>query len=509
MDFEKQALSITLIFAALFIASLMLVILDSFQAAAIAFVMMIFLAIAFKYPRIGLWVFLIYLPFSGTITYSIGNVYQAVGSSVAYNREYFLFHLAKDALYISALFAIVFSRDFFTKILPKLKPFAIAVVFLLLTSLLTLIIVNIPQELNSSDREHPLLMGIIGLKVLIGYIPLTVCAYFAIGDRKDFFFLNRLQGILILICCSLCFVQYFLLLTNICPGNINLTGRAIRQATLQARCFFGGSLLYNPELGLIRLPGTFVSPWHWGWFLISSTFFSYALSFSDPKRIWRMVGWTSNGLLLSTAVISGQRIALILVPVIFLILLILTEKNKQQLAIKLAIIFVVGIFVANHLPIVENRIDRFIDRWNYTPPLEFIKTQFKWVINHQLEWLGNGLGKATSGARRFGSIKLIETYYPMILYEVGILGVIAFLTVVSTLTAITFQAYRSIKNKFLRRWSICIWVFILFISYNTYYYPLAVDPVAVYYWFFAGVLLKLPELDLQVSLVEVKQSQEI
>jgi hypothetical protein len=42
-------------------------------------------------------------------------------------------------------------------------------------------------------------------------------------------------------------------------------------------------------------------------------------------------------------------------------------------------------------------------------------------------------------------------------------------------------------------------VFVLFISYNTYYYPLAVDPVEVYYWFFAGVLLKLPKLDDRVG----------
>jgi hypothetical protein len=41
------------------------------------------------------------------------------------------------------------------------------------------------------------------------------------------------------------------------------------------------------------------------------------------------------------------------------------------------------------------------------------------------------------------------------------------------------------------------------ISYNTYYYPLDVDPVAVYYWFFAGIALKLPELDrLEPILIE-------
>jgi hypothetical protein len=39
----------------------------------------------------------------------------------------------------------------------------------------------------------------------------------------------------------------------------------------------------------------------------------------------------------------------------------------------------------------------------------------------------------------------------------------------------------------------------LFISYNTYYYPLDVDPVAVYYWFVAGMILKLPLLDQQTA----------
>ncbi|MEO0844616.1 MAG: hypothetical protein AAF063_38015, partial [Cyanobacteria bacterium J06643_5] len=48
----------------------------------------------------------------------------------------------------------------------------------------------------------------------------------------------------------------------------------------------------------------------------------------------------------------------------------------------------------------------------------------------------------------------------------------------------------------------------LFISYNTYYYPLDVDPVAVYYWFFAGVLFKIPEIDKQERLKE-EQGQEL
>ena len=42
-----------------------------------------------------------------------------------------------------------------------------------------------------------------------------------------------------------------------------------------------------------------------------------------------------------------------------------------------------------------------------------------------------------------------------------------------------------------------MWVFVAFISFNPYYYPLDVDPVGVYYWLAAGIVLKIPELERQ------------
>ena len=93
---------------------------------------------------------------------------------------------------------------------------------------------------------------------------------------------------------------------------------------------------------------------------------------------------------------------------------------------------------------------------------------------------------------------MIETYYPKLIYELGV-GTLAFLGVVTALTVSTFKAYRSLKDKDLRSYGASFWVFILFISYQTYYYPLDVDPVAIYYWIFAGLLLRLPEIDKQES----------
>ncbi len=147
--------------------------------------------------------------------------------------------------------------------------------------------------------------------------------------------------------------------------------------------------------------------------------------------------------------------------------------------------------------VVQERTDSFISRWNASPPQDFIIQQFEENWKNVDGILGSGLGRATNSTRTMGRTKLVETYYPKVLYEVGIFGVLAFLALVTSLTIIGFKTYRSIKNRNFRSYGAALWVFILFISYNTYYYPLDVDPVAVYYWFFAGVLFKLPELEKQ------------
>ncbi|NEP81907.1 MAG: hypothetical protein F6K17_17530 [Okeania sp. SIO3C4] len=63
---------------------------NSFQVGFFSAVIFFCLGFAYKYPRKALWEFLIYLPFSGTVTYWIGN-----GST--------LFIFLKDALYFPAL----------------------------------------------------------------------------------------------------------------------------------------------------------------------------------------------------------------------------------------------------------------------------------------------------------------------------------------------------------------------------------------------------------------------
>ncbi len=468
------------------------------KVATVVFVITFITILSYKYQRKALWLFLIYLPFGGTVTYAVasGNV---------------LFQLAKDSFYIPSLLALVqkCQKKRLPIVLPKqLKP---TLVILLTIALLTLLLINGYQEFfDRQENDHPIAVGLVGLKVLMGYIPLITCAYYLIRTKKELLFLTRMHLILAIICCGLAFVQYYFLVTGRCEGTRNLAGDLLYKANINARCFVGGSLLYSPEQGVIRLPGTLVAPWQWGWFLIANAFFTYATAFNDPSRFWRLGGLIGMATVFVSALISGQRIAMALVPIVTIILLILTGQItdlKRFIPIALGLSLILGIGLLMYPDLVQERITSFIGRWNASPPSEFIAEQTEFTSKQQNGLFGHGLGRATNSARSLGQGALIETFYPKLFYEIGPLGVVAFLALVTALTVITFKAYRSVKDRELRSFGASFWVFILIISYNTYYYPLDVDPVAVYYWFFAGVILKLPEIERQENPSNIPQQK--
>ncbi|MHC5615587.1 MAG: hormogonium polysaccharide biosynthesis protein HpsL [Nostoc sp.] len=490
---ELISLLTTATFGGVFVG-ILLFFLAGIKAAVPGVLGIIIMSVSYKYPRQALYAFIIYVPIGGTITYYLGNSP--------------ILQLAKDAFYVPALIGLwqTCRKQGLPLIIPQ--GIKIPLYIVLGCSLLTLLFINGGQQFNppisglleKGPPEIPLGMGILGLKVFLGYVPLIGCAYYLIRDKRDFLFLSRLQIALILICCVLGFIQYFLLITGVCQGTRGLEGDALFRATVEARCYFGGALVYSPDEGVIRLPGTFVAPWQWAWFLISGTFFTFATGFTDPSPIWRLVGLGSLVTVFLNAVISGQRIALALVPICFGILLLLTGQIgnlKRFIPIGVGLALIVGIAIVTNPVLVQERTESFTGRWDASPPQDFIIQQFEENWKNVDGPLGSGLGRATNSARVMGKTKLVETYYPKLLYEVGIIGVLAFLGLVTSLTIIGFKTYRSIKNRNFRSYGAALWVFILFISYNTYYYPLDVDPVAVYYWLFAGVLFKLPELDKQ------------
>ena len=139
----------------------------------------------------------------------------------------------------------------------------------------------------------------------------------------------------------------------------------------------------------------------------------------------------------------------------------------------------------------------FRSRWNTSPPDVFIQNQINFALDNQGGILGRGLGKGTVSTRIFGPTSLIETFHAKLFFELGIVGFLAFMVFVTNLVILAFKSFWSVRDRSLRSFGSSFWVFILIISYLPYWYPLDTDPVAVYYWLFAGIIFKLPEIEKQ------------
>jgi cell division protein FtsW (lipid II flippase) len=212
------------------------------------------------------------------------------------------------------------------------------------------------------------------------------------------------------------------------------------------------------------------------------------------------------------AVVCGQRLAFLGVPVLTLVMAILTGqilriKRFIPAALGLGILSFVGFSFINP-DFIQQRIDSFVGRWNQAPPHQFFLNQFDFAIRY-LRLLGHGVGKATNSTRIFGDTTLVETFHPKVLHEIGLLGFIAFMVFVTHIVIVTFQKYRSLKDSTLYNFASGFWVFIFVISYMPYWYPLDTDPVCVYYWLFIGVLLKLPLIDQQEQERKAMQSEAV
>ncbi len=488
--------------------------------------------LSYLYPRKALWAFLVYLPFGGTITYWLGE-----GN--------LLFQLAKDIFYIPALIGLIVEcrKKGLPFIIPRQLAYSLGLV--LFFALLTLVFVNgynqffLPDcdSLSISERfvkdeggqfilnenqkvllatckqDNPLLQGLYGLKIFLGYVPLIFCTYYLIKDKKTLFFLGRLLVVLCLICCLLGLAQYWMLKTGRCASTSDLgaSGDRLFKATLQGKCLVGGALLYTPEQGVIRLPGTFVSPWHWAWFLSANAGISFAVAFCDPAFLWRISGVVSLGLVFINSIICGQRQAIAFVPLIVSVLLISTGqlanfKRSIVTILGISIFLFVGLSSLNPT-FIQERVNSFVGRWNQAPPQQFIIGQFEYAISQQKGYLGRGLGTATNSARSFGPIAFLETYYPKLWYEIGPFGLLAFIILTTHLTYLSFKTTWSIKDKAIRNFATCFSVFIPIMGYFTFWYPLDTDPVNVYYWLFAGTIFKCGEVDKQEQKAKASQPE--
>ena len=115
-------------------------------------------------------------------------------------------------------------------------------------------------------------------------------------------------------------------------------------------------------------------------------------------------------------------------------------------------------------------------------------------------WFGHGTGTNTGSARyaleRPEFFRAIENYYAKTAYELGALGLVLLVAVFIALLVLGFRTLKRLRDPGLRATAAALLGFLIVAMLCSFKaWLLDLDPVNVYFWFFAGVLASLPALD--------------
>jgi hypothetical protein len=351
------------------------------------------------------------------------------------------------------------------------------------------------QAFNPALPNH--LVGVIGIKVWLFYVPLFLLGYHLVRSREEVFRLFGLMSVLALVPALIGILEAALIYGGYDNAVYRMYGDAADAAT-QNRVQFeiaGGSLR--------RIPSTFSSFYQYYLFLASMIAVSYA--WWRGAATTRVPGWLRAAvwLLLLTAVfVMGQRGAFVFVPLLVVLLVLLDRRPENRLslrrAVPVALVVAAALALAAVLGVVSHTVETLEGEFG-----DVVVTSAREAVSET--WVGLGAGIDSTGSRyAFGEDeaapgvngKFHEGWYVKAYLELGVLGLAIVLAFLGTIAVRGIQAHLQLERQKIgvisaAIVSLLIWTLI----YNVKAQYMDFDPLNVYFWLLAGILVKLPSLE--------------
>jgi len=338
------------------------------------------------------------------------------------------------------------------------------------------------------------LVGLIGLKVWLLYMPLCILAYHLVNTREGLTRLVRIVLLISLIPFLFGILQAILVyrgydhLAYMLYGN---RAAAVSQNFAQFG-FLGGGFLR-------RLPSVFQSTTQYYGYVISMLPLAAAVWMIKKSGTRNHLGIFLVVLVSLAGFLSGIRRAFLLIPAFWLLFSLFLAKvsniTRSMIVIVIAILVTLNI-LGTHLSALYEPIGELTVHYSRTTVagdfIDAIKTAP----------LGRGTGMDTNPAR-YGLADssafrwLSENYYAKAVYELGIVGFVILVVLFLTILRKGWSGYRVLRDPVLRTFSAAFLAYFAVIMIDcTKAQPLDIDPLNVYFWVFAGLSAKLISLDL-------------
>ncbi len=424
--------------------------------------------------RRGFYGLLAYLPFAGAVTLALYPWKAPL--------------LFKDVLFVLPLYI-----GFFTRLslgreslhgLPRLPAFLMIILGILVVA----------QTANPGVENY--LMGLIGLKVWLFYLPLFFLSFAFVASERDLFLLLRLLVCLSLIPSTIGIAEALLAQVGGYRATMDaIYGGAASMATQRYTAFQLGAGM------LARIPSTFTFVAQYFGYTLAMLGPCYALWRGDPSPRWRQLGGWGFLIVTLASFLSGARAAFIFIPLL-IALMFAFERGFSGLA--RGGIYVVGIFFGALaiLRVGSYALYEQLSRLFFTYTEDIVYGGLVQAIITAP--LGAGAGTNTGPARfafaNPASFVAIENYYAKAAYELGILGLLVVMGLFLSLAFLGYHSHQRLQSPPLRFCSAGLLAFLVVMILNSFKgWQIDLDPINVYFWIFAGVLMKLPALDKTVD----------
>ncbi len=366
---------------------------------------------------------------------------------------------------------------------------------IVLFTMLALLVVG--QAFNPQLPNH--LVGAIGIKVWLLYIPLYFVGYHLVRDKSD---LSRTLGLMSLAALPTIALGIIeAVLVNGGHANVvyRLYGNAASATTQNFAQFdlAGGGSIH-------RVSSTFSFAAQYYAFAVSMIAVSYgwfrSRSAQKPRSLIGKIVWL---LAIAAALTSGLRGAIVFVPLLILLITLFERGQLPRLFVRLLAPAVV-LFAAGsvfHSPL-SNLISNAV---------KVGRQEFASVFVHgfnrafDLTLTGVGTGADTSASRyafaergTFAGVggTWYESWYVKAALELGIAGLVLTSLTLAAILLRGWHAHRSLRDPGLRAVSAALMAFLVWnLIYSIKGQYMDFDPINIYFWLFAGLLMKLPMLE--------------
>jgi hypothetical protein len=412
--------------------------------------------------RYGVTALLVVLPFSGVPVFMAGRAGLAVRDAAIVVPLYMAFALATTRW-----------RD---AVLPRM---GIALPALTLFAIIVLAHVAVSPSL---------VVGAIGTKVWLAYIPMIAVGYHFVRSRADFERALRLTALLGLLPAAIAVAEWFIATrypqTGVWTNNFgpfrHLYGSWYAEVSTSGVAWpVGGHTFIVP-----RVPSTFTSSTQY--YLFGMVAFagglSQALRTGSPR-------WTLCAFALAMGVVaSGQRQSYVAVPLMAVVSLLLARSGRNQIVVlalagcgSLIVLTALGSAPMTLLSAIPGHArEQMATAWG----------EFQGSLSGGI--VGHGTGWDTQAALRYGgsaSTRYIENWYAKAVLELGFAGLAAIAVALASLQWRLLTALRGIDATS-RRAAAPLCVLLLVMTATLFKGPvLDLDPLNVYFWLLIGMLL--------------------